>query len=46
MMMSVEQSLELELARVTEVLEENLVNCLFVHQKSLMTSAGLERCTP
>jgi hypothetical protein len=36
-MMSVEQSLERELAGETEVLEENLPQCRFVHHKSHMT---------
>jgi hypothetical protein len=36
-MMSVEQSLERELAGETEVLKENLFQCYFVHHKSHMT---------
>jgi hypothetical protein len=37
MMMSVEQSVESELARETEVLGGNLLQCHFVHHKSHMT---------
>jgi hypothetical protein len=37
MMMSVEQSVERELAGETEVLGENLLQCHFVHHKSHMT---------
>jgi hypothetical protein len=36
-MMSVEQTVEWELAEETEVLGENLPQCHFVHQKSRMT---------
>jgi hypothetical protein len=36
-MMSVEQSVERELAGETEILGENLRQCHFVHQKSHMT---------
>jgi hypothetical protein len=35
--MSVEQSVESELAGETEVLEENLPQCHFTHRKSHMT---------
>jgi hypothetical protein len=37
MMMSVEQSVELELAGETEVLGENLPHCHFFHHKSHLT---------
>jgi hypothetical protein len=37
MMMSVEQSVERELAGKTEVLGENLPQCHFVHHKSYAT---------
>jgi hypothetical protein len=40
--MSVEQSVEWELAGETEVLRENLSQCHFVHHKSHMTWTGLE----
>jgi hypothetical protein len=42
MLMSVEQSVEWELAGETEVLAENLSQCHFVHHKSHMTWHGLE----
>jgi hypothetical protein len=41
-MMSVEQSLEFELVRETEVLGENLPKYHFVYHKSHMTRPGLE----
>jgi hypothetical protein len=41
-MMSVEQSVELELAVETEVLGENLLQCHFVHQKSRIIWPGFE----
>jgi hypothetical protein len=41
MMMVVEQSVECELARETEVLGENLPQCHFAYHKSHMTSRGL-----
>jgi hypothetical protein len=37
MMVNVEQSVELELARETEVLGGNLAQCHFVHHKYHMT---------
>jgi hypothetical protein len=40
MMMSVQQSVECELAGGTEVLRENLPQCHFVHHKSHMTRSG------
>jgi hypothetical protein len=40
-MMSVEQSVEWELAGETEVVKENLPQCHFVHQKSRVTWPGL-----
>jgi hypothetical protein len=41
-MMSVEQSVEWELAGETEVVGENLQQCHFVHDKFHMTWPGLE----
>jgi hypothetical protein len=46
MMMSVEQSVEWELAGETEVLGENLPQCHFVHHKSHMTWTRLELGPP
>jgi hypothetical protein len=46
MMMSVEQSVEWELAGETEVLGETLPRCHFVHHKSHMTVSGLEPGPP
>jgi hypothetical protein len=45
-MMSVEHSVEWELAGETEVVGENLIQCHFVHHKSHMTWAGLEPGPP
>jgi hypothetical protein len=45
-MMSVEQSVEWELAGETEVLGENLPRCHFIHHKSHMTLPGLEPGPP
>jgi hypothetical protein len=45
-MMSVEQSVEWELAGETEVLGENLPQYRFVHHKSHMTCPGLEPGPP
>jgi hypothetical protein len=45
-MMNVEQSVELELAGVTEVLREILPQCHFVNHKSHMTWPGLEPGPP
>jgi hypothetical protein len=41
-MMSVELSVEWELAGETEILGKNLLHCHFVHHKSHMTWPGLE----
>jgi hypothetical protein len=41
-MMTVEQSVEWELTKETEVLGENLPQCYFVHHKSHITWPGLE----
>jgi hypothetical protein len=41
-MMSVEQSVECQLAGQIEVLEETLPQCHFVHHKSHMTCSELE----
>jgi hypothetical protein len=45
-MMSVEQSMESELAGETEVLGENLHQRHFAHHKSHMTRPGLEPGQP
>jgi hypothetical protein len=45
-MMSVEQSMEWELAGETEVLGENLPPCHFLHHKFHMTWSGLEPGPP
>jgi hypothetical protein len=42
MMVSVEQSVELELGGETEVLRENQPQCHFVHHKSHMTFPEFE----
>jgi hypothetical protein len=42
MMMSVEQSVEWELAGENEIVGENLPQCHFVHQKLHMTWPGIE----
>jgi hypothetical protein len=46
MMMIVEQSVECELARETEVLRVKLLQFYFVHHKSHMTWPGLEPGPP
>jgi hypothetical protein len=45
-MMSVEQSVEWELAGETEVLGENLPQCHLVHHKSHVTWRGVEPWPP
>jgi hypothetical protein len=45
-MMSVEQSVERQLAGETEVIGENLPQCHFVHHKSHMNSPGIETRPP
>jgi hypothetical protein len=46
MMMIVDQSVEWELARETEVLGENLPQCHLVYRESHMTRPGLEPGPP
>jgi hypothetical protein len=46
MVLNMEQSVEWELAGETEVLAENLSQCLFVHHKSHMIWHGLEPGPP
>jgi hypothetical protein len=46
MMMSVEQSVEWEMARETEVIGENLPQCYCVYHKSHMTWPGLQPGPP
>jgi hypothetical protein len=45
-MISVEQSVKLQLARQTEVLGENLPQCYFVYHKSQTVWPGIETGPP